>query len=68
MKLNDLKPGDTVILDDRFTCMAEGAHVVKAKDDTGLLFLDCEEGTHYLDGQENEDGELVGISKRRRSA
>lgn len=58
--LNDLKPGDVIKIDGGFTCAGEGYRVVK-KDSHGLYFQ-CRDGQHYLDGQENEDGSLVGIS------
>lgn len=61
MKLTDLKIGDTVHTDDGFTCMKEGPHVVRG-DESGL-FLKCDDGHHYLEGQEDdESGELVGVS------
>jgi hypothetical protein len=61
MKLADLKIGDTVHTDDGFTCMTEGPHTVQG-DDSGL-FLKCNDGNHYLEGQEDDEtGELVGIS------
>lgn len=61
MKLTDLKIGDAVYTDDGFTCMKEGRHSVQG--DAGGLFLKCDEGKHYLEGQEDDEtGELVGIS------
>lgn len=60
MKLSDLKAGDTIIADDGFTCMHAGPKRVQS-DDAGL-YVKCREGRHYLDGQENEAGELVGLS------
>ncbi|WP_370677595.1 hypothetical protein [Pleomorphomonas sp. PLEO] len=60
--LADLKAGDVVSADGGFDCLAEGPHVVE-KDDHGL-FIKCREGNHYLDGQEDDDGNLVGISKQ----
>lgn len=60
MKLADIKAGVRVELDDRFTCMKEGVHTV-AEDKNGL-FIQCSEGHHYLEGQEDDEtGELVGI-------
>jgi hypothetical protein len=61
MKLSDLKIGDQVHTDDGFTCMKEACHIVHG-DERGL-FLKCDEGKHYLDGQEDDEtGELVGIA------
>lgn len=60
MKLADLKPMDTVIVDDGFTCMKGGTMRTVFEGKHGL-YVTCAEGEHYLDGQEDEDGELVGI-------
>lgn len=58
-KLADLKAGDAVVTDDGFTCMPLGQKIVEA-DEHGL-FVRCSEGQHYLDGQEGDDGSLIGI-------
>lgn len=60
MKLEDLNEGDIITLDDGFTCNDADPAEVK-KDEYGL-YIDCDEGKHYLDGQEDENGELIGIS------
>ena len=61
MKLSDLKAGDIVTIDSGFTCMKAGNHLVHS-DVHGQLFLKCDDGRHYLDGQEDFDtGELIGI-------
>jgi hypothetical protein len=62
MKLSDLKPGDTVIADAGFTCMAAGPKIVESDDGRGL-YVRCRRGRHYLDGQETDDDELVGLSR-----
>ena len=61
MKLSDIKEGDTIVVDGGFTCMKAGEKLVKGSK-TGL-YVDCndESGRHYLDGQEDEKGELIGI-------
>ena len=46
MKLSDIKAGDTVITDNRFTCMLSGKHIVNKN--TFGLYLDCSHGKHYL--------------------
>ncbi len=60
MKLDDLKAGDTITLDGGFTCIPAGLVVVE--EDKDGKFFKCHEGKHYLDGQEDEAGHLVGIS------
>jgi hypothetical protein len=76
MKLTDLKAGDIVHVDDGFPCMDEG-HKTVYEDDHGL-YVECRGGEedddgnpivlespehHYLEGQEDEDGELIGVTK-----
>lgn len=60
MKLDEIKAGDSIILDGGFDCAAAGAVTVQ-RDDKGLYFP-CRQGQHYLDGQEDgPEGVLVGI-------
>lgn len=59
-KLSELKEGDTVFVDEDFICMGTGKKTVYK--DEGGLFIYCDEGEHYLDGQLNEDDELVGVT------
>lgn len=59
-KLSALKEGDRVEIDGGFTCMAAGARLVK-KDKDGELYLDCEDGGHYLDGQADDGEHCIGI-------
>jgi hypothetical protein len=69
MQLSDIKAGDAIQLDAGFTCRAAGPVEVKAAAD-GKLYFDCagpdaDAGhghKHFLDGQEDDSGELVGIS------
>jgi hypothetical protein len=70
-----VKAGDVLECDGGFTCMCEGdKKVVKelplplkhcsaeyAKDPFARLYVDCTDGTHTLDGQIGEHGELVGL-------
>lgn len=61
MKLDELRVGDTVITDGGFTCMKAGPR--KVHRDSDGLYIRCRDGRHYLDGQEDEAGELVGLSR-----
>lgn len=61
MKLQDLTAGDIVTVDGGFYCMLQGEHIVK--ETVGGLYLDCSEGSHFLEGQEDENGELIGIKE-----
>lgn len=61
MKLADIKIGDCVCADGGFTCLRPGFHDVEGDD--GGLFVRCDDGKHYLVGQEADgDADLVGIS------
>lgn len=64
MKLSELGAGDLVIADDSFTCLKTGSYLVEA-DDEGRLFIPCDHGKHYLDGQvsfTNPD-DLIGLAR-----
>lgn len=60
-----VKAGDKLTTDDGFTCIKEGTVVTVLSDQyrEGLsgLYVECEEGEHFLDGQLGKDGELVGL-------
>jgi hypothetical protein len=63
-RLNELKAGDKVRVTG-FTCLnvdKPDLHDVHADGDK--LYICCDEGRHYLDGQEDEPGaDLVGVVK-----
>lgn len=59
-KLSKVKPFDLLELDDGFDCM-NGTVSVLADEETGELYVPCERGKHLLEGQENEDGYLIGM-------
>lgn len=61
LKMSDLEDGEIVFLDDGFTCVRPGAVMIH-KDENGLHFW-CQDGKHYLDGQKDDNGYLIGISK-----
>lgn len=65
--LAEIKAGDKLVADGGFPCLAEGEICDVQQDEDGLYVIcegpDGEEpGTHhYLDGQEGENGECVGL-------
>lgn len=60
MKLSEINIGNAIIADGGFTCLRPGPHKVEG-DDHGL-FVRCDDGKHYLAGQEDEErGDLVGL-------
>lgn len=60
-KQSDLKAGDTVAIDGGFTCMKAGTKTVMEAPDG--LYVACKSGHHYLGGQEDHDGNLIGVEK-----
>ena len=59
--LNTTQPGDILIADVGFDCMA--GRVTVACNETGAPYVPCACGRHYLDGQTDGDGVLVGLGK-----
>lgn len=73
VRLADVEAGQSLVADGGFTCLAPGEVVHVHRDANGALFVSCDEGQHFLDGQEDESGRLVGLLPftelfRRRSA
>jgi hypothetical protein len=61
LKLEVARPGMMVTVDGGFTCMTRGAQKEIKADKEGLLYIDCAEGRHYLAGQRDDHGRLIGI-------
>lgn len=61
-KLHKIKVGTKLRTDGGFTCMKED-EIKEVKQDRkdGLLYIECEDGTHSLDDQLNDNGELIGL-------
>lgn len=59
-KASDVKAGDTLVCDGGFTCMGHGPRIVH--EDAGGLYVKCSDGKHYIDGQRDADGRLIGMS------
>ena len=55
-----MKIGTVLFTDDGFTCMGSGRMRTVYRDEHGL-FVSCDDGRHYLDGQETDDGHYVGF-------
>jgi len=60
-RLSELRPGDVVMLDAGFPCRDAGPARVFLDPDLGL-YVSCQTGRHFLDGQDEGDGYLVGVS------
>lgn len=67
VKLAEVKPGDRLVADGGFTCIKAGAIVTVGESPTGNdwpgadLYIPCSHGKHFLDGQENDAGQCVGL-------
>ena len=61
-RVDAVSRGDTLIADGGFTCMREGAELLVNEDERGL-FVSCDEGKHYIDGQ-IEDNLYIGLTKK----
>lgn len=62
VRLDELKAGDVIETDDSFDCMARGQHKVEHFPDQGL-YVRCLDDHHFLSGQDDGDGHLVGMYK-----
>jgi hypothetical protein len=62
MKLTDLKEGDKLVADDGFTCLADKQICEVVRHPDGNLCVMCANGFHCLDGQLDEQGDLVGFT------
>jgi hypothetical protein len=60
-RIGDVRQGDVLMPDNGFTCMRAGEKLTVNKDNHGL-FVACDEGKHYLSGQE-EGHYYVGLFK-----
>jgi hypothetical protein len=63
MQLSDVKTGDVLTPDGGFDCLKEGEPVKVATDDSGH-YVPCTAGKHYLIGQLDEKGGLVGLQPK----
>ena len=64
MKFADVKEGDMLIADGGFTCIKEDARLNVKENEDGDLYVPCESGQHFLDGQiDYDNGALVGFSR-----
>lgn len=59
-KVSDTSEGCCLIPDDGFTCMGQGDAKLVHRDGGGL-WIPCQEGKHYLDGQLTDDDEYIGL-------
>ena len=66
VSLNELSPGDVVIVDQHFNCLRNNEMAVVQRLRNGELFIRCDDGNHYLEGQcpfDNQDAPLAGVRR-----
>lgn len=74
VKLADVKVGDKLIADGGFTCIPAGTVLIVHADEEETLYVRCSgpdedegyaptETRHTLDGQEANDGTLIGLRR-----
>ena len=63
MKLTEAKTGTKVRADGGFTCIRRGSVITVEIDAEGFPFVPCRSGGHWLAGQVDADGNLVGFEK-----
>ncbi len=61
IRLESVKVGDVLVADGGFTCLRPGRHEVKGE--AGCLYVVCRSGKHFLDGQDDGNGILVGFAR-----
>lgn len=59
--IKNIKRGDKLIADGGFTCLKPGAKRTVFIDG-GKPYICCDHGHHFLDGQMDAEGYLVGLS------
>ena len=64
----DVKVGDVLVPDGGFTCMREGTQRLVREDPHNGLYINCDDGKHFLDGQRdfNTGQTLVGFKRHKR--
>lgn len=62
MNYDELQPGIKIIVtDDGFECLNKNDIRTVFKDTHGKFYVTCGAGTHYLDGQLNEERKVLGF-------
>jgi len=59
-RLSALKPGDIVQVDGDFDCIQPWSRVPVLRSSHGL-YVPCDKGHHYLDGQADDGDSLIGV-------
>ena len=60
-EISTVTDGTKLIADGGFTCIRQGEVLTAKADAQGHLYVPCNEGKHYLDGQADK-GHYIGLS------
>lgn len=61
-QVSAVQVGTILITDGDFACMGDREEKIVKQDDSGRLYIECEEKYHGLDGQESDDGKFyIGL-------
>ncbi|TPM39616.1 hypothetical protein [Mesorhizobium sp. B2-3-4] len=63
LKYSDVKAGDRLIADGGFDCIKANEVLTVRSSVLGSLYVPCGCGKHFLDGQEGDDGKLIGFRR-----
>lgn len=63
-RLEEFQNGEECQVDGDFTCVKAWSTVTIQHDVEGKPFFECKSGSHYLEGQLNEDGLVVGLYRK----
>ena len=62
-KMTDIQPGSVLVVTDAdFTCLTRGQLVTVCASDGNGLYVPCDRGCHYLEGQVDGVGNLIGLT------
>lgn len=60
-KIGEVHRGVALRTDNGFTCLPANARRIVRADEFGELWIACRCGRHYLDGQLDDNDQLVGL-------
>lgn len=66
IKIGDVKLGDTLhVMGDEFDCLHDGASVEVMQNENGRLYVECEEGRHFLDRATDLHDYVLGLGVKK---
>ncbi len=62
VKESEAVTGAVLVADSGFTCIKPGTELTVKYDRESGFYVDCEEGQHFLDGQRDGHGHIIGFT------